>query len=42
MSGLLYVLTGSYIASFLLAIGGSLAGLATFWLVRSVREETLY
>jgi MFS family permease len=41
ISGLLYELTGSYIASFLLAIGGSLAGLATFWLVRSVREETL-
>ncbi len=41
LSGLLYELTGSYIASFLLAIGGSLAGLATFWLVRSVREETL-
>jgi len=42
ISGVLYELTGSYIASFLLAIGGSLAGLATFWLVRSVREETLY
>ena len=41
ISGVLYELTGSYIASFLLAIGGSLAGLATFWLVRSVREETL-
>ena len=41
ISGLLYELTGNYIASFLLAIGGSLAGLATFWLVRSVRKETL-
>ena len=40
-SGLLYELTGSYVASFLLAIGGCLAGLATFWLVRSLREETL-
>ena len=37
-SGLLYELTGSYVASFLLAIGGCLAGLATFWLVRSLRE----
>jgi MFS family permease len=41
ISGLLYELTGSYIASFLLAIGGSFSGLATFWLVRSLREETL-
>jgi MFS family permease len=40
-SGMLYELTGSYVASFLLAIGGCLAGLATFWLVRSLREETL-
>jgi MFS family permease len=40
-SGLLYVLTGSYVASFLLAIGGSLAGLATFWLVGSLREEKM-
>jgi MFS family permease len=40
-SGLLYVLTGSYVASFLLAIGGSLAGLATFWLVGSLREEKI-
>ena len=40
-SGLLYELTGSYVTSFLVAIGGSLTGLATFWLVRSLREETL-
>ena len=40
-SGLLYELTGSYIASFMLAICGSLAGLASFWVVRSLREETL-
>jgi len=41
VSGLLYELTGSYIASFLLAICGSLAGLATFWVVRSLREEKI-
>ena len=38
-SGLLYELTGSYVASFTLAIGGALVGLAAFWLVRSLREE---
>jgi MFS family permease len=38
-SGLLYELTGSYVTSFLVAMGGSLAGLATFWLVRGLREE---
>ena len=41
VSGLLYELTGSYIASFLVAICGSLAGLATFWVVRSLREERI-
>ena len=41
VSGLLYELTGSYIASFLLAICGSLAGLSTFWVVRSLREERI-
>jgi MFS family permease len=40
-SGFLYELTGSYTASFLLAICGSLAGLATFWVVRSLREERI-
>jgi MFS family permease len=40
-SGLLYELTGSYIVSFLVAIGGCLAGLASFWVVRSLREERL-
>jgi MFS family permease len=40
-SGLLYELTGSYVASFLLAIGGCLAGLSTFWLVRSLRDESM-
>lgn len=40
-SGFLYELTGSYTASFLLAICGSVAGLATFWVVRSLREERI-
>jgi MFS family permease len=39
LSGYLYEVTGSYIVSFVLAIGGSLAGLSTFWMVRSLREE---
>lgn len=38
-SGLLYELTGSYIASFMLAICGALIGLSSFWVVRSLREE---
>jgi MFS family permease len=37
-SGLLYELTGSYLASFTLAIGGALTGLAMFWAVRALRE----
>ena len=41
ISGVLYEHTGSYIASFVLAIGGALIGLATFWVVRSLREETI-
>jgi MFS family permease len=40
-SGLLYELTGSYIVSFLVAICACLAGLASFWVVRSLREERL-
>jgi predicted MFS family arabinose efflux permease len=40
-SGWLYEATGSYIASFLLAIAGALIGLASFWVVRSLREEHL-
>ena len=35
VSGLLYELTGSYIASFALAIAGALMGLAMFWGVRA-------
>lgn len=41
ISGVLYELTGNYIASFMLAIGGALIGLATFWVVRSLREEKI-
>jgi len=41
ISGLLYELTGSYIVSFALAICGCLAGLASFWVVRSLREERI-
>jgi MFS family permease len=40
-SGVLYELTGGYIVSFLVAICASLAGLASFWVVRSLREETV-
>lgn len=40
-SGALYTLTGGYVASFVLAIAGALAGLATFWVVRSLREEKI-
>jgi len=38
-SGLLYELTGSYIASFGLAICAALAGLSMFWVVGSLRED---
>jgi MFS family permease len=38
-SGLLYELTGSYLASFALAVCGALAGVSMFWLVGSLREE---
>lgn len=41
ISGLLYEVTGSYLASFTLAIGGALAGLAMFWAVRPLREERI-
>ena len=40
-SGLLYELTGRYIVSFLVAICACLAGLASFWVVRSLREERI-
>jgi len=38
-SGLLYEWTGSYIASFAVAITAALLGLSIFWGVRSLREE---
>jgi MFS family permease len=38
-SGLLYERTGSYLASFTLAIVGALIGLTMFWAVRALREE---
>jgi MFS family permease len=40
-SGLLYEQTGSYIASFMMAIAAAASGVASFWLVRSLREEKL-
>ena len=38
-SGLLYELTGNYLASFSLAICAAVIGLASFWVVKSLREE---
>lgn len=38
-SGLLYTCTGGYIASFILAIVAAASGMATFWIVRALREE---
>jgi len=38
-SGLLFEWTGSYVASFLLAVGAALAGLSCFWVVPSLRYE---
>lgn len=38
-SGLLYTYTGGYIASFILAIAAAASGMATFWIVRALREE---
>jgi MFS family permease len=41
ISGVLYELTGSYVASFALAVCGAMSGLAMFWVVRSLREEII-
>jgi MFS family permease len=38
-SGLLFGWTGSYLASFLLAAGAALGGLACFWVIPSLRHE---
>ncbi len=40
-SGLLFALSGSYLASFLLAIAAAVAGLATFWFLPSLRHERI-
>ena len=40
-SGVLYEITGSYIASFAMAAGGACTGLASFWVVRALRHETV-
>jgi MFS family permease len=41
LSGYLYEATGSYIVPFLLALGASAAGLSSFWVVKSLREERI-
>jgi MFS family permease len=41
ISGKLYETSGSYVASFAVAALGALAGLATFWVVPSLREERI-
>ncbi len=41
LSGLLYELTGSYLASFALAATAACAGLLTFWAVPSLREASV-
>src|SRR5262249_36598025 len=40
-SGLLYELTGGYIASFGLGVAGALIGMLSFWAFRSLREENV-
>ncbi len=40
-SGVLYEQTGSYIASFAMATCGACIGLASFWVVRALRHETI-
>ena len=40
-SGLLFGWTGSYLASFLLAIGAALAGMSCFWVIPSLRRERI-
>ncbi len=38
-SGLLYKMTGNYIAAFSVSLVASAVGLATFWLAPSIRRE---
>jgi MFS-type transporter involved in bile tolerance (Atg22 family) len=40
-SGLLFGVTGNYLASFLLAIASAGAGLLCFWVVPSLRHERI-
>jgi MFS family permease len=40
-SGLLYELTGGYVASFTLSAAAALVGLISFWAFRSLREERM-
>jgi hypothetical protein len=40
-SGLLYQLTGGYVASFLLSAVCAFAGMVSFWAFRSLREERI-
>lgn len=40
-SGLLYEVTGGYMASFAVAIAAALMGMAMFWGVRSLRQESV-
>lgn len=39
LSGILYEWTGSYVASFAMAIAAALTGMAIFWLVPALRQE---
>jgi MFS family permease len=39
LSGFLYEWTGSYVASFVTAVGAALTGMAMFWLLPSLRHE---
>ena len=38
-SGLLYQATGGYVASFCLSAAAAFAGMLSFWVFRSLREE---
>jgi len=40
-SGALYGLTGSYLTSFALGIGGAVTGLTAFWVFRALREGAI-
>ena len=40
-SGLLYELTGGYVASFGLGVAGAVVGMLSFWVFRSLRGESV-